>query len=383
MRLAARCLSSLRPSAAAPRPFLSRGLSGMATVQVFQGPNQPFQLSQVPLPAKLNDGEVLVKISLATVCGSDLHTVSGTRSQGTPAVLGHEAVGVVVESARSGVREGDRVTWTLADSCGRCMVCDSHHLPQKCPTLFKYGHSGLLTDASGLHGCYASHILLRPGTSIVNVPSSLSDRVVAPVNCALSTVMSVLSQVPRENCNSVVVQGAGLLGVYTVSVLKSMGVTNIICTDINAARLAQVAKFGAVTLNTGNLSNEQVKEAVTKKCGGLVDAVVEVAGVPDVVPQGISLLRHGGRYVLAGMVHPKSQLNITGEQLIRKCISLIGVHNYAAWDLKHAVEFLATHGSEYPFEDIVSPPLPLSSLNHAFALAKSQQWARVSVDPSL
>ena len=75
-----------------------------------------------------------------------------------PCVLGHEAVGRVIASSRAGVMPGQRVTWSLADSCGECPACTDYRLPQKCTSLFKYGHAAL-ASGSGLNGGYASHIV--------------------------------------------------------------------------------------------------------------------------------------------------------------------------------------------------------------------------------
>jgi D-arabinose 1-dehydrogenase-like Zn-dependent alcohol dehydrogenase len=164
-----------------------------ATIQRFEGAGQPMRAGELPLPTELQPGEVLVKLRLATICGSDLHTVAGHRQEATPAILGHEGVGeiVAIGGGRTGLQPGDRVTWTIADSCGHCLPCTVYGLPQKCDQLFKYGHAAL-DNGSGLNGCYASHILLRPGTHIVKVPDDLPDALVAPVNCALATMLMPL-----------------------------------------------------------------------------------------------------------------------------------------------------------------------------------------------
>ena len=169
----------------------------MPYAQVFHGTNQPLTRAEFPQPSPLAEGEVLVKISLATICGSDLHTLSGQRSEKTPCILGHEAVGHVVSvgDGRPDLTIGDRVTWSIADSCNHCPPCREHYLPEKCHSLFKYGHAPL-ADGSGLNGCYASHILLRPGTHIVPIPNELPDAVVAPANCALATVINAISLLP-------------------------------------------------------------------------------------------------------------------------------------------------------------------------------------------
>src|SRR5690348_10981215 len=117
-----------------------------AFLQVFDDPGKPFRVAKQPLPDDLQEGEVLVRIDLASICGSDLHTITGKRRGPTPAVLGHEGVGRVIATgaARNNLKSGDRVTWTLTDSCGICPFCRDHRLPEKCKSLFKYGHAEMV-----------------------------------------------------------------------------------------------------------------------------------------------------------------------------------------------------------------------------------------------
>lgn len=111
------------------------------------------------------------------------------------------------------------------------------------------------------------------------------------------------------------------------------------------------------------------------------DLVIEASGSPQVIDEGIRLLRVGGRYELVGMVHPDSQLNLTGERIIRKCLTLRGTHNYGPRHLEAAVAFLAREGRELPWERLVSPSLPLSNINEAIELARTGRWPRVSLCP--
>lgn len=340
--------------------------STRARMQLFQGPGKPFHMSTVALPEELQPGEVLVKISLATICGSDLHTLDGRRSAPTPCVLGHEAVGYVMESARPGVVPGQRVTWTLADSCGHCAPCSDWDLPQKCDHLFKYGHAAL-KDGHGLNGCYASHILLRPGTCIFTVPDNLPDAVAAPANCALATIINALEILP-DPCDRALVQGGGLLGIYACAWLRHLGLEEVYCTDLCPQRLTLVKEFGGIPVDTGSPIPP-------------VDLVLEVTGNSDVIRDGIKTLRPGGHYVWAGMVHPETKLDLTGEEVLRKCLTLRGVHNYAPQHLKTGLDFLAKNHGLLPFAKLTSPPLPLEQLNEAIALTRTRQWQRVAVQP--
>ena len=92
-----------------------------ARAAIFEGAGRPFRIAPLPLPAQPGEGEVLVRVSMATICGSDLHTLAGRRQEPVPCVLGHEAVGCVIETGEGRAAwQGKRVTWTLADSCGVC-----------------------------------------------------------------------------------------------------------------------------------------------------------------------------------------------------------------------------------------------------------------------
>lgn len=350
-----------------------------AVAQIFDGSGRPLRRADRPLPDRLEAGELLVAVDLATLCGSDIHTILGHRQEPVPCILGHEGVGRVVVrgSGRRTVQVGDRVSWSIADSCGRCAPCATYGLPQKCTALFKYGHAAL-DDGTGLNGCYASHIILRAGTHVVPVPDTVPDAVAAPANCALATMVHAVSRLP-DPCRSVVVQGAGLLGIYGCALLHERGVEQIYCVDIHPDRLRLVSAFGGIPVDARRETAEDRIATFRRATGDGVDAVLEVAGVPEVVPEGIRLLRPGGYYALIGLVHPRSQLDLTGEQLIRGQVTLFGIHNYAPAHLDEAIRFLETTIDRYPYADLVSPPLPLAELEQAVALARTQTWHRVAV----
>ena len=337
---------------------------------LFQGVGKGHVLDSFETKFNLNSGEVLVRITLATVCGSDLHTYDGRRSSFLPSVLGHEAVGVVeaVGDKVDTTLIGKRVTWTLTDTCGCCKPCTDCVVPQKCENLFKYGHAAL-EDGSGLNGCFSSHIILREGTHIVVLPDEVPDEYAVPANCALATMVAVIESVSSKTKN-VLIQGAGLLGLYGAALLKHRGVENVCVTDIVKERLDQVEKFGARAVHASELE---------KLPANSFDVVIEVAGVSQIISEGVKLLRPGGMYLWAGMVHDQTPLDILGVDVVKGCITIIGVHNYAAKHLEESVEFLKETHQIFPWGELVSAPLPLENLDDAFALTKERKWHRVSV----
>ena len=197
-----------------------------AQISQFHGVGIPFEICEMPVAVTSND--VLIRISLSTICGSDLHTVSGRRGAEIPCVLGHEIIGTVAAPtdtrAATGetLREGDRITWSMTASCGTCDYCTNRNLPQKCETMFKYGHSRN-EGATAFSGGFATHILLRPGTAIYHIPDAMTDEEAVPINCALSTVVNGLENIGMRSGETAVVHGAGMLGIYAACYLREKG----------------------------------------------------------------------------------------------------------------------------------------------------------------
>ena len=341
---------------------------------LFHGTGQPFGFVERSLEFALDSGQCLVEISLATICGSDLHTVDGRRSERVPCVLGHEGVGrvVAVGQGRDAGLIGRRITWTLADSCGVCRPCRDWALPQKCERLFKYGHAPL-NDGTGFNGTYASHVVLRAGTTLLELPDAVTDEMAASANCALATMVAATEPLATGG-DIAVIQGAGLLGLFGCALLKAKGWQRVVVVDTNSARLELVPGFGG---------EPALNSARGHVAAGMADAVLEATGHAAVIVEGIELLRPGGHYQLVGLVHPDSRLELTGETIIRKCLTIQGTHNYAPRHLGAAVEFLKNRGQSLPWDRLVSPPFALDSLEAALALARSGQWPRVAVRPGL
>ena len=345
----------------------------MAYAQVFLGAGIPLKKEEIPLPKTLGAGQLLVRITLATICGSDLHTLSGQRQEKTPCILGHEAVGIIEATGknRKDWQPGQRVTWSIADNCGNCYNCLDLNIPQKCHKLFKYGHAPI-DDGSGLNGCYSSHIIIREGTHVIEVPEGLSDAVVAPANCALATMINATSELPTP-CNSALIQGSGLLGIYACALLRQQGIPRVYCMDQLASRREFSQQFGGIPV-------ESIEEIDSREPNG-IDLAIEVTGNSEILNQGVSLLRPDGEYIFVGMVHPDSILPITGEQIIRKCLHIRGVHNYKPQHLEKAIKFLQQSQHCYPYEDLVGSPMPLCELPKAIKLAKSKKFLRAAVKP--
>lgn len=353
---------------------------------VFDGPGEPLRVERVPLP-KLAAGEVLVRITCCTLCGSDLHTFAGRRSEPTPSVLGHEMVGVVealgpgppaCDVAGMPLAIGERIVWAVAVGCGSCFYCD-RGLPQKCERLFKYGHQRL--DANQpLTGGLADYCHLVAGTSIVRVPVELPDLVACPSSCATATVVAALAAAENVAGETVLVQGLGMLGLTGCALARSRcGARRVIATDPDTARRELALQFGATdAVSPGQELTETVLEATDRRG---VDASLEFSGSPQAIESGLPLLRIGGRYVLVGAVAPMTPVAIDPEMIVRRWITLRGVHNYAPADLAAAVDFLARRHDDFPLHELVHGSFELDSVECAFEHAIGSRSTRVAVVP--
>lgn len=350
---------------------------------VYDPQAREMRLEMVPLRTP-RTGEVVVRITLSSLCRSDLHTVSGRRSPAGPLVLGHEIVGTVaalgagepLDSEGVALGIGDRVTWSIAASCGECFFC-GHGLPQKCVGLFKYGHQTLASDPP-LSGGFADYCTLVPGTAIFRLPDDLPDSSAVFANCAVATAAAIVRQGELGPGANVLVQGAGLLGLSVTALSSAAGAGMVAVSDVAADRLEAARGFGAT-----HLLDASRQDAASLLPGGRgFDVAVEVCGHPGVVPAGIAALRTGGSYVVAGCVYPGAIAEIDLQAVIFKHLRLQGVHNYVPADLGAAVEFLANRRGEYGFDQVVARVYPLDQWQEAFAQAESDPGVlRVALAP--
>jgi alcohol dehydrogenase len=326
-------------------------------------------------------------VSCCTLCRSDLHTHAGRRPGPAPSVLGHEIVGRVEAFGPQAARRdhrgqplavGDRVTWTVTASCGACFFC-ADGLPQKCERLYKYGHEQAIPERPFCGGL-ADLVLLAPGTACLHVPHPVVDEVAAPANCATATVAAVLRYAGPVAGRTVLVQGAGVLGLTAAAMARTAGADHVLVSDPEPARRERAALFGATrVLSTDPDEAAAVLGETTHGRGA--DVVLELAGVEASVRAGLGLVRVGGTLVLAGTVLPTPAVPIDPEQVVRRLLTIRGVHNYTPRDLETAIDFLAGPGRSYPFATLVARSFALNEAEQAFAHAHAHPGQRVAVVP--
>ena len=360
------------------------------TAMVWTAPGQRHEAVAVPTVV-LAPGDALVEVELATVCGSDVHTTRGDRGAPAPLVLGHEQVGRVVAVGERAVAAdgsalvpGQRVVWSLTVSCGRCASCD-RGLPQKCTSVLKYGHERLVTGWE-LSGGFATHVHVRAGTTVVPVDHELPAELLAPVSCGTATARAALDAAASvvDLAGAVVlVLGAGLIGL-TASALATDAGARVVVVDPDAGRRALARRFGAVATAdpTAPAGSDDDVERALESAGGAPLVAVEASGSPHAVASAIDRLGTGGVAVLVGSVFPAPPVPLDAEALVRRLVTIRGVHNYAPRHLVEAARFVEERHGAWPLHELVGDVVALADLDAGITAAAAGGSVRVGVRPA-
>jgi threonine dehydrogenase-like Zn-dependent dehydrogenase len=343
-----------------------------------------FELTELP-PPPIGPDEILVKITSAGICGSDLHYWRGemkpmVSGEPGPVILGHEMTGVVhtlgqgiaSDSMGRPLKEGDRVAYPYFFPCRRCYICLRGEL-NHCPNRFRFRAS--VNDYPYCDGGYSEYYRLRPGHFVFKVPDELPDEAVTAVNCAVSQVIYGLRRAEVALGDSVVVQGAGGLGVNATAAAKEMGASPVIVIDGLPQRLEMAGKCGAdytVDINEFTTPESRVERVKELTDGWGADVAIEVVGFPQVVPEGLEMLRKGGTYVEVGNIGGGSNVTLDISKILWGMTRIIPTAHYDPYILPVALDFLVRTADKYPLTRLMSHTFPLEQIMEAF---RQSEWA--------
>ncbi|MFE9634057.1 zinc-dependent alcohol dehydrogenase family protein [Streptomyces sp. NPDC006463] len=266
---------------------------------VFQGPGQT-AWQDVPDPGIKDAADAIVRVDAVTICGTDLHIIKGDVPEVTPGrILGHEAVGTVVETGGDvrTVRPGDRVLISCICACGRCRFCREGHYGQ-CR-----GGGGWVLGHT-IDGTQAEYVRVPfADLSVHPLPSTVDsyDAVLLADIFPTSYEVGVLNGNVRPG-DTVVVVGAGPIGLAAIATAGLYSPGRTIAVDLAESRLAAARSLGAdATVNAA----EEPQQLVDDLTDGLgADVVIEAVGVPEAFEMCTRMVRPGGRVANIG-VHGK------------------------------------------------------------------------------
>lgn len=327
---------------------------------------QPFVLEDLTMDEP-RDGEILVKIHSSGIC----HTDIGVRNQWLPVplplVLGHEGTGVV-ESVGAGVTKvapGDKVLLTFA-YCGQCTMCGRGE-PSYCEQFVVRNVAGSRPDGTNavhgegdVHGFFFSQssfatYSMAVESNVVKLDADADLSIVGPLGCGLQTgAGTVINRLKPSAGSSLVVFGAGAVGLAAVMAAKAVGCTTVIAVDLVSERLALAEEVGAThTINAG--TTEDVVATIQGITGRGADYSVDTTAVTAVARQAVSCLAPRGTMAVLGFGTAGTEVQVDMLELLMAGRTIVGVTEGDARPDEFIPQLLELHRQgKFPFEKLIT-----------------------------
>jgi threonine dehydrogenase-like Zn-dependent dehydrogenase len=368
-----------------------------------------YEIREYPLPEP-GPGCVLVKMELSGICGTDKHTYQGYINQYAgigegkkirfPIIQGHENVGTVAAIGGTGrytdfegvpLAVGDRVVVGANVSCGDCYYC-RHDFPYYfCQNMTDYGNNLSAADPPYLFGGWSQYMYIVPGSFLVRVPDELPSEVAVLTEVMAVTVgldrakqMSVFPSEAFQFDDTVVVLGVGPLGMCFLMKARMLGAGNIIAVDLSDYRLQFAKRLGAdQVLSASKTSLADRLDFVRSLTQGRgADMVIETAGVPQAVPEGLEMLRLGGLLIEAGNFSDLGEVPISPfRHLCSKSVRILGVGGEEPASYGPSMRQMVRYMRNYPLREFVSHRFPLRDVEAAVHKSIAPDSMKVAIAP--
>ena len=336
---------------------------------------KPYSLeySDFPDPAA-GDDDVLVRVKACGICGSDVHGFTGkTGRRIPPLIMGHEAAGIVERLGKnvSGFKKGDRVCFDSTVYCNKCEACRAG-LFNRCD---KRQVLGVSVPEFKRHGAFAEYVAV-PWWIVSKIPDELSF-----VHAALLEPASIgthaANRAPMSNIDTVVVIGAGTIGLFILQAARLRGAAKVIAVDINEFRLNIAKKLGADQLI--NPLKSDLSEAILQETEGKgANVTLDAVGYAKTFANAVSVTRMGGHVVAVGNLEKKAEFDL--QQLIAKEHTFIG--SYASsGEFSDCIKLVAS--GKINVEPLISDVLPLKEGPDAFdrLLKAEENLLKIVLEP--
>ena len=347
---------------------------------------EPLVLQDVPLPAELEPGAAIVRISCTTLCGTDAHLwegrLAGIVDVAMPMIHGHEMTGCVAAIDCDDMRDalgrpiaiGDRIVWSEA-VCGHCYACTVLGETVMCERR-GMGFAQRADRVPYAVGGLSEYVYVRPGAQRLLVPEEVKDAWAAAAACAGKTTVRAFGKAGGIAPGmKVVVQGAGPLGLFATAYARAGGAATVITIDASAARLDLARAWGAdETISLRDLPDADGRVAwVRELTGGLgADLVLDLAGGPTSAREGVLMAARKGAYLAVGIAGPGAEA-IPMHAVMRGELRVLGSLNGDIADLATAIEFLRRERHRFDWDRMFDVPVGLARATGALeAMARAK-----------
>jgi threonine dehydrogenase-like Zn-dependent dehydrogenase len=335
---------------------------------LFKG-NGILDVEEIQKPEIKDPDDVLIKIEAASICGSDLHVLHVPPGQyakpGT--VIGHEFFGLI-EEVGAGVTEYKPGDFAVVDPIVTCHVCDycKRGMTNLCPDAFIYGQT--------LNGGFAQYAVIK-ASQLYKIPSSIPPQLAAqtePLSCVMNG-MRKLNPTPYE---TVMIYGAGSIGLTFIRVMKLYGVKRLAVCEVSEKRREVALNAGAdVVIDPVNEdAGTKLKETWNEYCDIIVDAV----GIGPVFGQAVNLLKGGGRLLIFGQ-NAKAVSQVPPAVIVRNELTVMG--SYCTFHT-FPVAIRLLQDERLGLERIITHKFELKDIKQGIDLLNAQQASRVIIFPN-
>jgi len=338
---------------------------------------QPLAVEDVEI-APPRPGEVTVRLAATAICHSDIHLLHGEWGGALPMLVGHEGAGVVEEVGEgvTNVAPGDRVVVSLLRSCGRCAPCSSG-APYSCEGVFpidsdsgRRTRQGVLLQHGGVRAMAFAERTTVDASQVVPVPESMPlDRAALLGCCVVTGTGAVWNTAAVQRGESVVVIGAGGVGLNAIQAARLAGAEPIIAVDRLEPKLEAARAFGAThALNGATMEPKDVVRGVKKIIGRGSDFVFVTVGIPEAVAQAQMMIRAGGTVVVVGMPPVKSTVALRMFDIVWSEQRVIGSRmgsTHLVRDIAHLAALYQR--GELKLDELITARYPLEAINDAIA----------------
>jgi S-(hydroxymethyl)glutathione dehydrogenase/alcohol dehydrogenase len=349
---------------------------------IFHGPHKPLTIEQVEIATPIKR-EVLVRTVASGVCHSDLHFVDGYYPFAAPAILGHEAAGIVqaVGPQVSEFKPGDHVIACLSVFCGACEYCltGKTHLCPKRPARAKdeppvFTWNGTPVNQFASLSAYAEQMLVHEN-ALVKIDDQMPLDRAALIGCGVTTgVGAALNTARVEPGSAVAVFGAGGVGLAVIQGARIAGARMIIAVDTVESKFAKAKELGAT--HTVNAKNDDPVKAIRTLTGGGADYSFEAIGLKIAAEQCFECIRAGGTATVIGMIPVGQKIELDGpaflrEKKIQGCS--MGSNRFKV-DMPRYIEFYRQ--GRLKLDEMITRRGKLEDVNEAFRAMKAGEVAR-------
>jgi threonine dehydrogenase-like Zn-dependent dehydrogenase len=361
----------------------------MSTVRaaVIAAPNAPLEIRSIQVP-ELEPTAMLARVEAATLCGTDVHRWHGGLGavERMPFIPGHETCGIIAEMngerfdlLGEPLRVGDRVIWAYP-SCGHCYFCTVARQPTLCKQVRIWGCNPCQQYPYLLGGC-AEIQYVPPRCDVIRVPDEVSAPLAASAACALRTVMHGFEKLgPVASHETVLIQGAGPVGLYAAAVAKDHGAHRVPMIGAPGTRLAVGRALGVdatLDLDAEPDAGRRREWALEQSNGRGADVVIQAA-TAAAVPEGLGLVRLGGRYLTIGGGGPEISMPVS---TLGRMVSYTSIIMAEGRHWLQAVQFLASRRS-LPFEKMITGRYSLDDATQAIQAMSDFREVKPVIFPS-